>query len=182
MATNHPETELVPYIRGGLSADERIQIERHLEQCARCRESAESAAAILSQLSKAISEVCAPDWVAYRAELHSKLRSTQIRRPGVLKLWRQPNLRLPVFRWPSLAMGTAAVAALTIVLVMHRGAAMRSPGVDQLELQEEMSDADVGLLANYRVVQHLDLLENYDVIEHLDELAPEDRKSNETPS
>jgi hypothetical protein len=40
----------------------------------------------------------------------------------------------------------------------------------------------VGLLANYHVVEHLDLLENYDVIEHLDELGPEDRQNHETPS
>jgi len=181
MATYHPETELVPYLSGRLRTEERIKVERHLEQCARCRESAESAAAILSQLSKAIDGVHPPDWVAYRAELHSKLSTTRIRRRGVLKLWRQANLRLPAFRWPSLAMGAAAVATLTVVLVMHRGAGLPAPGVDQLELQE-MSDADVGLLANYGVVQHLDLLENYDVIEHLDELAPEDRRSNETRS
>jgi anti-sigma factor RsiW len=182
MATKHPETELVPYLSGGLSADDRIEVERHLKQCAQCRESAESSAAILSQLSKAVDEVRPPDWVAYRAELHSKLRTTQIRQPGVLKRWRQSNLRLPAFGWPSLAMGAALGAALVFVLVMHRGARLQAPGVDQLELQEELTGADVGMLANYPVVQHLDLLENYDVIEHLDELAPEDRQSNETPS
>ena len=51
-----------------------------------------------------------------------------------------------------------------------------------LQMPQEMSDADVGLLANYRVVEHLDLLENYDVIQHLDELAPGDRQNHETSS
>jgi len=91
---------------------------------------------------------------------------------------------LPVFGWPSMAVGAAAIAVLAIALVMHRGAeGLRTPGVDQLELQQELSSADVGLLANYRVVEHLDLLENYDVIERLDELGrPGDRQNHETPS
>jgi hypothetical protein len=71
---------------------------------------------------------------------------------------------------------------LAIVLVMHRGGNVQAPGVDQLELQTDIGGADVGLLANYRVVEHLDLLENYDVIEHLDELAPGDRQNHEASS
>ena len=77
-----------------------------------------------------------------------------------------------------MALGAVAVAVIAIVLVLHRRG-QRTPGVDQLELQQEMSGADVGLLANYRVVEHLDLLENYDLIEHLDELAPGDRQNHE---
>ena len=72
-----------------------------------------------------------------------------------------------------MAIGAAAVAVLAIAIVMHRGAGSpQPPSVDQLELQQELSSADVGLLANYHVVENLDLLENYDVIEHLDELGP----------
>ena len=56
------------------------------------------------------------------------------------------------------------------------------PEMSGLELQQELSSTDVGLLANYHVVEHLDLLENYDVIEHLDELGPGDRQNNESPS
>ncbi|MFZ0680738.1 hypothetical protein, partial [Candidatus Binatus sp.] len=93
------------------------------------------------------------------------------------------DLRLPVFGWPSMAVGTAAVAVLAIAIVMHRGpGSSQAPGVDQLELQQELSSADVDLLANYHVVEHLDLLENYDVIEHLDELGPEDRQNHESSS
>jgi hypothetical protein len=90
---------------------------------------------------------------------------------------------LPAFGWPSMAIGAAAVAVLAIAIVMHRGSgSSQAPGVDQLELQRELSSTDVGLLANYHVVEHLDLLENYDVIEHLDELGPGNPQNNETPS
>jgi len=181
MAANHPETELVPYLRGGLSADERIQVGRHLQQCEQCRKSAQSSAAILSQLSNALDDVRPPDWTRYRTELRRKLNTIEAEPTGVPGRWRRSTLRLPAFGWPSMVMG-AAVAVLAIALVMHRGASPQAPGVDQLETQEEMSGADVGLLANYRVVEHLDLLENYDVIEHLDELAPGGRQSNETSS
>jgi anti-sigma factor RsiW len=185
-ANNHPETELVPYVRGELSADERARVERHLEQCAQCRKSVESSSAILSQLARAVDDVPAPDWTNYRAELRRKLSAAQAGTEGVRERsrWRRlrTDVRLPVFSWPSMAMGAAAVAMLAIALVIHRGAAPGAPGVDQLELQQELSSADVGLMANYRVVEHLDLLENYDVIEHLDELPPGDRQNNETPS
>ena len=77
----------------------------------------------------------------------------------------------------------SAVAVLALAIVTHRGArSVPAPGVDQLELQQELSSTDVGLLANYHVVEHLDLFENYDVIEHLDELGPGDRQNHETSS
>src|SRR5271155_2233314 len=180
MAADHPETELVPYLSGGLSADEREQVEHHLQQCVQCRRSAESSLAILSQLADAIDDVRTPDWMQYRAELRHKLRTVQARRLGLRGRWWWREQR-PFFGWRSMAVGAVAIAAIAIVLVMHRGG-QQIPGVDQLELQQEMSGADVGLLANYHVVEHLDLLENYDVIEHLDEVAPGDRPNHETPS
>ncbi len=182
MAAIHPEIEIVPYLRGELSADERARVRAHLEGCAQCRETADASSAILSSLARAVDEVREPDWADYRGELKRKLGVAQASRgPARWRWW--TDLRLPVPGWPSMAMGAAAVAVLAIAIVMHRGpAGSQAPGVDQLELQEELSSADVGLLANYRVVEHLDLLENYDVIEHLDELGPENRQTNETPS
>jgi len=176
MAAYHPETELVPYLRGGLSAEERGRVAGHLEHCAQCRQTAESADAMLSQIARAVDEVRAPDWTRYRIELRRKLRAVEAGRNGVPGRW-----RLAGFGWPSIAM-SAAAAILAIALVMHRGGSLPAPGVDQLQMPQEMSDADVGLLANYRVVEHLDLLENYDVIQHLDELAPGDRQNHETSS
>jgi len=186
MAVIHPEPELIPYLRGELNADERAQVRAHLEGCAQCRELAEASSAILSNLARAVDQVREPDWVEYRGELMRKLRAGQARNASIRGRWRwrRADVRLPVFGWPSMAVGAAAIAVLAIALVMHRGAeGLRTPGVDQLELQQELSSADVGLLANYRVVEHLDLLENYDVIERLDELGrPGDRQNHETPS
>jgi anti-sigma factor RsiW len=187
MATNHPDTEIVPYLRGELSADERARVGAHLEGCAQCRESARASAAILSNLARVVDDVRDPDWAEYRAGLKRKLRASQAADASVRGRWRwrreDIRLPLPAFGWASAALGAAAVAVLAIAIVMHRGAASsNAPGVDQLELQQELSSADVGLLANYHIVEHLDLLENYDVIEHLDELGPGDRPNHETPS
>jgi len=187
MVTNHPDTQIVPYLRGELSADERARVGAHLEGCAQCRESADASAAILSNLARVVDDVREPDWSEYRGELKRKLRARQASSANVRGRWRrlQEDLRLPVpiFSWPSMALGAAAVAVLALAIVMHRGAGTsQAPGVDQLELQRELSSADVGLLANYHVVEHLDLLENYDVIEHLDELGPGDRQNHESPS
>jgi anti-sigma factor RsiW len=185
MAGIHPETELIPYLRGELSADDRARVASHLEGCAQCRQSAEASSAILSNLAQVVEGVRDPDWATYRAELKRKLRASQASSPtmrGRLQRMRE-DLRLPAFGWPSMAMGAAAVAVLAIAIVMHRGSgSTAAPGVDQLELQQELSSTDVGLLANYHVVENLDLLENYDVIEHLDELGPGNPQNHETPS
>lgn len=181
MAGSHPETELVPYLRGELSPDERARVGEHLEGCAQCREAAKASSAILSNLARVVDEVREPDWAQYRGELKRKLREAQAGRERVRGPWWK-DLRPPVFGWPSMAIGAVAVAVLAIAIVIHRGAGLHAPSVDQLELQQELSSADVGLLANYRVVEHFDLLENYDVIEHLDELGPGDQQNHETPS
>jgi anti-sigma factor RsiW len=185
MAAIHPETELIPYLRGELSADDRARVATHLEGCAQCRQSAEASSVVLSNLARVVEGVRDPDWPEYRAGLKRKLRARQASSAtmrGRLQRMRE-DLRLPAFGWPSMATAAAAVAVLVIAIVMHRGAgSLPAPGVDQLELQQELSSTDVGLLANYQVVENLDLLENYDVIEHLDELGPRNPQNNETPS
>jgi anti-sigma factor RsiW len=187
MAATHPQNELIPYLRGELSADERARVGAHLEGCAQCRESANASSAMLSNLARVVDDVREPDWTEYRAGLKRKLRASQAPDASVRGRWRwrreDVRLPLPVFGWPSMALGAAAVAVLALAIVMHRGAgSSNAPGVDQLELQQELSSTDVGLLANYHVVENLDLLENYDVIEHLDELGPGNPQNNETPS
>src|SRR5579863_7414749 len=116
MATRHPETEIVPYLRGELSADERARVGAHLEGCAQCRESAEASSAILSNLTRAVEGVRDPDWTEYRNELKRKLRAhaSSATMRGRLQRMRE-DLRLPVFgAWPSMALGAAAVAVLAI--------------------------------------------------------------------
>jgi len=116
MAEIHPETELIPYLRGELSADERARVGAHLEGCAQCRASADASSAILTSLARVVDEVRDPDWTAYRAELTRKLRARQAGSATLRGRWRsrRADLRLPVFGWPSMALGTAAVAVLAI--------------------------------------------------------------------
>src|SRR5215470_18317420 len=127
MATVHPETEIVPYLRGELSADERERVQAHLEGCAQCRESADASSAMLSNLARVVDDVREPDWASYRSELRRKLRDAQASRGQLRERW-WADLQ-PVLRWPSMAIGAAAVAVLAIAIAMHRGTASEAPGV-----------------------------------------------------
>ena len=71
MAAIHPETEIVPYLRGELSADERARVGAHLEGCAQCREAADASSAMLSSLAKVVDDVREPDWATYRGGARS---------------------------------------------------------------------------------------------------------------
>src|ERR1700674_2484368 len=108
MAGIHPETEIVPYLRGELSADERARVAAHLEGCARCREAAEASSAILLNLARVVDDVREPDWAEYRGELTRKLHAAQAGSASVRGRW-WADLQRPVFGWPSMAMGAAAV-------------------------------------------------------------------------
>jgi anti-sigma factor RsiW len=159
MSSGHPETALVPYLRGELTGGERERVARHLEQCARCRESAESFGSLLAELSSRVDELPAPEWTAYRAQLRRKL-AARLERP---RWWR------PV-QWAALGAGAALAALMVWVIAVGRPQA--TAPIDQFAAEPDVEIADVGLLRNYGVIQHLDLLENYDVIEHLDQLGP----------
>ncbi len=173
MDSRHPETALVPYLRGELSGDERASVERHLAGCTQCRESADASAAVLRRLAREIEALPEPDWRSYRAELRRKLADAhESRQPFA---WRRPRLA-----WASLATVSVAAAALALVMIGHRGGG--TPQVDELAIEDAMSGVDLGLLRNYPVVARLDLLENYDVIEHLDELTPADRPNDTSRS
>jgi anti-sigma factor RsiW len=163
MAATHPETALVPFIRGELTGAERNRVAEHLERCGQCRESAESFRLMLAELAAQLDELPAPEWGAYRAQLRRKLAARNQPRE---RWW-----RIPSFGW---AAGTAAAAAAVALVLWLAVPGFRpsAPPVEQLALEQQEDIADVGLLRNYPVVQRLDLLENYDVIEHLDELQP----------
>ncbi len=163
--THHPETALVPYLRGELSAEEGEPLRAHLEGCARCREELASAESVMRELARRIGQIPEPDWAVYQSQLRRKINA---RRQGApVRRWR------PGLAWASLA--TAAVATAAIVLALALLPGPRAPAVDQLEVEGALADADIGLLRDYPVVEHLDLLENYDVIENLDQLTPPSR-------
>ncbi|MGO9061282.1 MAG: anti-sigma factor family protein [Candidatus Binataceae bacterium] len=164
MAANHPETALVPFVRGELTGTERERVAGHLERCQRCRQEAESFRSLLVDLSGRLDELPTPDWTVYRAQLRRKL--AEHLEP------RAPWWRFGV-GWASLAT-VAAAAAITLWLVIPRGP-YTVPSEEQVAFEQPTDVADVGLLRNYAVVERLDLLENYDVIEHLDELKPASR-------
>jgi anti-sigma factor RsiW len=164
MATTHPETALVPYLRGELRGDELASVRGHLEDCAQCRESIDSLASTIQHVASHLSELPTPEWIAYRSELRRKIA---VRNESRHRWWR------PGIAWAGLATAGAAIATLILFISRpdFRGA---TPQMDQLAMEQQMSAADVGLLRNYGVVEKLDLLENYDVIEHLDELPSSD--------
>ena len=168
MAATHPETALVPFIRGELSGAERDRIAHHLDDCGRCREAAESFQSLLAELPARVEELPTPEWTMYRAQLRRKLAA---RLEPRLRWW-QTGLG-----WASLATAGAALAALVLWFAIP-GFHAPAPAVDELALEQPMDVADVGLLRNYAVVERLDLLENYDVIEHLDEIKPAPQGGN----
>lgn len=174
MTATHPETALVPYLRGELSGAERELVAGHLERCGQCLETAESFRTLLADLATQVEELPTPEWNAYRAELRRKLAArNQPRRQSWLpafQWWR------PAFGWAGLA--AAASAAVLALWFTVPGMRQSAPPEDQLALEQQMAVTDVGLLRNYGVVTRLDLLENYDVIEHLDELQPAPKPSN----
>lgn len=170
MALTHPETALVPFIRGELAGAELNRVAEHLERCGQCRESAESFRLMLGELATRIDELPTPDWTVYRAQLRRKLAARNEPRE---RWWR------PAFGWAGLA-AAAAAAALALWFAVP-GFRQPAPSEDQLAF-EQPDVVDVGLLRNYPVVQRLDLLENYDVIDHLDELRPAPKPSHEMRS
>jgi anti-sigma factor RsiW len=173
MAAFHPETALVPFIRGELTGSERSRIAHHLDDCAQCREAAESFKSLLAELPARVEELPTPQWTAYRAELRRKLAERAAPRP---RWWRSG------VGWASVTTA-AAFAALALWFAVP-GFRSPAPEANRLALEQPMDVtqpmdiADVGLLRNYGVVERLDLLENYDVIEHLDEIRPAPRGSN----
>jgi predicted anti-sigma-YlaC factor YlaD len=185
MITRHPETALVSYLRCELSGEEQTSVARHLESCASCREAAEGAAAAIRELARRVQDVPAPDPASYRAELYRKLDTRgelAARGNAEPRWWRR---RIVGFSLGSLG---AAVAALILIFVMRQGARVAPPSIDQLAMQEgtmrdaALTGADVGLLRDYPMVEHLDLLENYDVIAHLDEVSPSAPANDENRS
>ncbi len=185
MITRHPDTTLVPYLLGELSGEEGARVAHHLEGCASCRETADSATAAMRELARRVEDLPAPDPAIYRAELYRKLnvRAERAARRDAEAHWLRPRTV-----GLSLAALGAAVAALILIFVMRQGARVAPPPIDQLATQEDtmreaaMTGADVGLLRDYPMVEHLDLLENYDVIAHLDEVSPSAPANDENRS
>ncbi|HKV55617.1 MAG TPA: zf-HC2 domain-containing protein [Candidatus Binataceae bacterium] len=163
MRANHPETLLTPYLRDELAGAERDRVERHLSECARCRASADSYSSLLAAVARSGENLREPDWGVYDAQLRRKLT--------VRGVPQQPRWSRELVFGAFAAAAVAAVIAI-VVLLPQRANRLATPGVDQLAMESEIGSADLGLMRDYPVIQHLDLLENYEVIENLDQVDP----------
>jgi anti-sigma factor RsiW len=154
----HPDTDLVPYLRGELPPAERERVARHLEECPDCKQDTELLRDLLGNLSHAIGQPPAVSWARYRAELREKLEA----RRAQVRWWRRP---VP------LAVSASLAAALLLVVVW--GGRELSKGPDSLGPDEVVIGRELGLLQEFRTVERLDLLEDLEVISNLDRLASE---------
>ena len=154
----HPETDLVPYLRGELPPAERERVARHLDECPDCRQDTDQLRELLGELSRSIAEPPAVNWARYRAELREKLEARRGRRAW----WWQP---VP------LAMATSLAGALLFIAVWGVGRQVPTAG-NPVSFEEAAIASHLGLLEQYQVVERLDLLEeDLDFMSDLDGLA-----------
>ena len=152
----HPDTDLVPYLRGELPPAERERVERHLEECPDCRLDTELLRDLLERVARSIGRPPDVNWARYRAELREKLEARRARRAW---WWRPVPLAL-----------SASLAGLLLVVAVWSGRQL-STVADPLTLDEAVLGGQLELLQQYQVVERLDLLEDLDVIRDLDGLA-----------
>ena len=154
----HPDTDLVPYLRGELPPAERERVARHLEECPDCKQDAEVLRDLLGNLAHAIGEPPEISWPRYRAELRAKLEA----RRAVVPWWRRP---MP------LALSASLAGVLLLVAVWGGRELTRTH--DTIGPEEVAIGSELGLLQEIRTVERLDLLEDFEVINNLDRLASE---------
>jgi anti-sigma factor RsiW len=154
----HPDTDLVPYLRGELPPAERERVARHLEECPDCKQDTELLRDLLGNLAHAIGEPPEISWPRFRAELRAKLEA----RRALVPWWRRP---MP------LALSASLAGALLLVAVWGGRELSRSP--DTIGPEEVAIGSELGLLQDIRTVERLDLLEDFEVINNLDRLASE---------
>jgi anti-sigma factor RsiW len=154
----HPDTDLVPYLRGELPPAERERVARHLEECPDCKQDTELLRDLLGNLAHAIGEPPEISWPRYRAELRAKLEA----RRALVPWWRRP---MP------LALSASLAGALLLVAVWGGRELSKSP--DAIGPEELAIGSELGLLQEIRTVERLDLLEDFEVISNLDSLASE---------
>src|SRR5215475_6855725 len=150
----HPETDLVPFLRGELPPAERERVERHLEECPDCRQDTDLLRDLLEHVARSIGRPPDVNWARYRAELREKLDA---RRAPRAWWWRQVPMAL-----------SASVAGVLLLVGVWTG--YRMTGGEPLTPEQASLGSELGLLQEYQVVEQLDLLEDLDVIRNLDGL------------
>lgn len=153
----HPETELIPFLRGELAPADHERVAAHVAACAECRTAIEESRRVLDALATRRAEPPAPDWGRYQAELRGKIAAGPRRR-----WWARPV--------PTLA---AAAVLCVGILAGVRGLQLVSEETrpaETIAMDEAALGAQLPLLREYRVVERLDMLEDLDVIRQLDRL------------
>ncbi len=155
----HPETELIAFVRGELVGPAHDRIARHLDSCPACQ-------AVRDELRQALQALraSAPDppvvhWARYRAELRQKLEARQAR--AAVRPW---------WHWPVPLALSAGLASVLFFLAVH-GSLRPADRVDVMASEEAAIAPKLELLRNYRVVERLDLLEDFDILRTLDNPA-----------
>jgi len=155
----HPETELIPFLRGELAPADRERVAAHLAACVACRQATEESRAVLEALAARQPAAPPVDWGRYQADIRARTSA-------------------PSRRWWARPVPTLATAALLTVgvLVGVRGLERLSEDrrpTDAVALEETALGAQLPLLREYRVVERLDMLEDLEVIRQLDRLRGE---------
>jgi hypothetical protein len=137
----HPETELIPFVRGQLDEADHARVAAHLAACEECRRATEDSRVVLAALAARQPAPPAVDWGRYQAE--------------------------PV---PTVAVA-ALIAVAVLVGVHGLERVTERPGPDVVAMDQTVLGAQLPLLRQYRVVERLDMLEDLEVIRQLDRLG-----------
>ncbi len=158
MRITHPETELVPYLRGDLSAPDRERVQRHLDACTGCQGAIAAYRRILGDLARTAPLPPQVHWGRYRAELRARLER------GARRAWREWLRPAP------LALAAGALGVLLMLAGRERlpEPVKRDPPVAS---EEMMLGRELDLVERSTLVENLDLLEDLDVIQHLEGLS-----------
>lgn len=148
----HPETALVPYVRGELAPGERARVAAHLEGCDRCRVALTDVRAVLGALTPAPVPP-EPHWGRYRAELRARL--TERRRAP--RWWQRP---LPI--------AVSAGLAAALLLFTLRPTPVEKPTTNLTQIEETTLGARLDMIKHYDVVTRLDMLDALEEIRQLD--------------
>ena len=154
----HPETELIPFLRGELPPADHDRVAVHVASCPECRGAIEESRLVLDALAARRAPAPPVDWGRYQAELRARVDARPRRR-----WWARPV--------PTLA--AASMLAAGVLLGVHglqRAGDDRRPA-ETIAMDETALGAQLPLLREYRVVERLDMLEDLDVIRQLDRLG-----------
>ncbi|HEY7520170.1 MAG TPA: zf-HC2 domain-containing protein [Methylomirabilota bacterium] len=146
----HPETALVPYVKGELASGERARVATHLDGCERCRAALADVRAVLAALA-ASPTALEPPWGRYRAELRERLTARAVR------WWQRP---LPI--------AVSAGLAAALLLFALQPAPVQPPTTNLAQIEETALGARLDMVEHYDVVARLDMLDALDDIRQLD--------------